>query len=242
MHGKRGIAAFGSLLGRICVFGVLLASPACAAEITISAGPIETIYSQNNNEGVKNVTIDILTPFTIYRPDLLNITTSAQLADLFGLGPDNTASNIVDAFFVDSIGWCGSPGSNIVGCANAPGNDLVVQSAYAAADAAELDLSHELGHNLGLFHVMPADPANLMNAVLGGSTLTDDQFKTILTSQLFDNTSPGDYEIDIRPILVDASVPGPIVGAGLPGLLSMLAGGVFAWRRRRRPGAVRQAA
>ena len=79
------------------------------------------------------------------------------MTTLFNLGPDNAASRIVDAFFVDNIGACGGPGSSIVGCADRPGHALVVNSGYAANDTNEVDLGHELGHNLGLMHVAGVD-------------------------------------------------------------------------------------
>ncbi len=180
-------------------FGGLAAS---AAVITISAGPLDAIYSQAGF-GTNSISIFILPSATVKSStgtDLLNLGTNAEIETLFGLGPDNAASLIVDAFFVDSITSCGLIG-DFVGCSSQPGHDLVVQSAFAKTDTKELDLGHELGHNLGLMHVF-ATP-NLMNPNLNGSTLlTAAQIATILASPLVqNNTAIGNF-IDIRPILV----------------------------------------
>jgi hypothetical protein len=52
---------------------------------------------------------------------------------------------------VDYIGWCGSPGSNILGCSYTPGKGMVVIRMSSAADEGKL-WAHELGHNLSLQH------------------------------------------------------------------------------------------
>ncbi len=155
---------------------------------------------------------------------------------MFAANPDDAASKIVDAFFVDSITACGSgSGPNIVGCANRPGHDLVVKSSYAATDTNEIDLGHELGHNLGLDHV--ADPTNLINPVLlGGTTLTSSQFTTILGSALFqvDPNGDNDYFINIRPILIAASTPLPAAWGMMT--LGLGVGGFVLKRRKAKAG------
>jgi len=181
-------------------FGGLAAS---AAVITISAGPLDAIYSQAGF-GTNSISIFILASATVKSPtgtDLRNLDSNAKIDTLFGLGPDNGASLIVDAFFVDTIDSCGTAG-DFVGCASQPGHDLVVQSAFAQTDAKEFDLGHELGHNLGLKHVDNAIP-NLMNPNLNGSSLLDAaQIATILASPLVQNDIDIGNFIDIRPILV----------------------------------------
>jgi hypothetical protein len=223
------IGAAALLVGLIVA--LLSDNVASAAVITISAGPIETIYSQTNTSGIGSVTVNILPSATIFNSTYLNLTSDAMIDQLFLLGPDNDASKIIDAFFVDNISFCGKASPDIVGCANRPGHDLVVKSSYAATDTKELDLSHEIGHNLGLPHVTSCANCNLMNPVLGSTVLTDAQFASILTSPLFqpDPNADNGYFMDIRPILVAPTVPLP------PAWIMMIGGlGVVGFLRLRR--------
>jgi hypothetical protein len=56
---------------------------------------------------------------------------------------------------VKVINYCGSPGTNIIGCSYKPGNGMVVVRLSSLVDEAILWV-HEYGHNLGLDHSLDA--------------------------------------------------------------------------------------
>ena len=72
------------------------------------------------------------------------ITTSSELNAVI----NNPISRVK---IVDYIGYCGGPGSGIIGCAKTPGNGMVVVRMSSAPDEGKL-WAHELGHNTGLGH------------------------------------------------------------------------------------------
>jgi hypothetical protein len=128
-------------------------------------------------------------------------------------------------FFVDSIGYCGGPTSNTVGCSFTPSNAVVLNSSFAANASIGANLaSHELGHALGLFHRSGA--TNLMNSHITADTtvLLADQVATILNSGLvqFDAGTQQHY-ISITPYAVLADLvsnvpePGTMLMAGIGG-------------------------
>lgn len=240
----------GALLALLAIASPLFIASASAATITIDGAKLSAIYSQSSFT-TSPITVNVLQSAAIYDASLLNLSTNQAVSELFSLGPDDYASKIVDAFFVDSIGACGGTSSSIVGCANRPGHDLVVKSSYAATDTNETALGHELGHNLGLMHV--EGMADLMNPVLQGSTYLDAaQASAVLQSPLVQTAADGSLYIDIRPILVSgsstvASAPDPGNGtspnpsvevtplpAGLPLFLSGISVlGLLARRKKR---------
>lgn len=196
-------------VARLAVF--LIALPLGA--ITAQAGSITTpslndIYGQAAFGTTTPITINWLAPgTTIVSSALATIDSDAEVTTLFGMAPD--ASPVVNAFFVDAINFCGSALSNIVGCANQPGNVLMVDSTFAAGAQGAIDLAHELGHNLNLAHVgTETSTGNLMNPVLNSSILTTEQVTAILASSLVQTGTSGRF-IDIRPIAVVSAVPEP---------------------------------
>jgi hypothetical protein len=72
------------------------------------------------------------------------ITTSSELSAVIN-------NSIARVKVVDYIGYCGGPGSGIIGCAKTPGNGMVVVRMSSAPDEGKL-WAHELGHNTGLGH------------------------------------------------------------------------------------------
>jgi hypothetical protein len=213
---------------------VLAPATAWSGFITTQSAAVNAIYAQVSF-GTMPIQIRFNPGQTIVAPDLLNIDTDAKFTTLVGLG---AASPIVDAFYVDSITFCGGPGVNIVGCGPQPGHTLAVDSAFAASIAVldgstngAIDISHELGHNLGLAHIGDSmSTGNLMNPVLNSNVLTAAQVTTIRGSGLV-QTDPvtGGFFITIQPIaIVATAAPEPsslaLIGAGLV---------IFAVMRRR---------
>ena len=149
-----------------------------------------------------------------------------ELDALFALG--SAMSPIVNMFFVDEVNSCGGFGLSIIGCADQPGNNMVVENLPgitppAPSNQAELNV-HELGHNLGLPH-NDVDPDNIMSTGAFGNILfTQTQIDTILMSELVQGPANMRF-IEITPILISAvPVPSAILlfGTGLAGL--------FGWR------------
>jgi hypothetical protein len=67
---------------------------------------------------------------------------------------------------VRSIGYCGGPGSGIVGCGNTPGDGIVVVRMGTVVNEAILWI-HEYGHNTGLGHA--SDSRRLMYGAVTGN-------------------------------------------------------------------------
>jgi hypothetical protein len=72
------------------------------------------------------------------------ITTSSELNAVIN-------NPIARVKIVDYIGWCGGPGSGIIGCGYTPGFGMVVVRMSSAANEGKL-WAHELGHNTGMGH------------------------------------------------------------------------------------------
>lgn len=206
----------------------LLAAAFCASSLfpTAALGAFITTY-EAGIEGIINagppLAIDIRfnASIVVEAPAaLLDIDDGAELLQVWGLVA--VPANTVSMYFVDSIGFCGVAAA-FVGCAELPGDDIVLDSVFAAgAFGAELE-AHELGHNLGLVHD-PEPPAdNLMNPTMNGQTnLTAAQVAVIQTNVagIIQNDVGGDY-ISITPIVLTV-VPEPgtaaLLALGLSGL------------------------
>ncbi|NOY29424.1 MAG: hypothetical protein GXP28_04375 [Planctomycetes bacterium] len=126
----------------LAIAGALLAivtGPASswAAFITTQESELDSIFSQPSF-GATPVDIRFLPTITYVDANLLNINTQSKFYDLVG---QFDSSPVHNAYYVDTIDWCGGPGTNtgIVGCAFTPGNDFVVESNFSAgANGAEL--------------------------------------------------------------------------------------------------------
>lgn len=189
---------------------LLFVSLTQAAFITTQEAALDSIFSQTSF-GNMPIDIRIGAATELVFPDLLDITTNAEISTLFGMHVG--LATVVNFYFVDTIDACGgviNPG--IVGCGELPGNDFVVESAFAAGGFGGELLAHELGHNLGLAHV---NGNLLMNPFLNGFTdITAGEVNIIHNSPLV-QTDGQRYWIDINPVLIVAEptnqVPEPSV-------------------------------
>lgn len=188
----------------LLTLGLLIVSQSKAAIITVNESGLDDIFSQTSF-GAIPIDIRIGATSEIIFPSLLDITTDAEVAQLFNLHVG--AFNVVNFYFIDSISACGGTiNVNIVGCGEFPGNDFVVESNFAAGIYGNELLAHELGHNLGLGHTS----GGLMNPSLNNSTtLTSGQVSSLRNSPLV-QTNGQEYWIDINPVLIVAAASTPI--------------------------------
>lgn len=189
----------------LLVAGFLIASHAKAGFITTNESALDAIFSQASF-GLKPIDIRIGAASELVLPDFLDITTNAEVNQLFNFhigGP-----NVVNFYFIDTISACGSfMIMGIVGCGETPGNDFVVESSAAAGSYGSELLAHELGHNLGLDHM---SGAFLMDGTLNHiTTLTTQEVSSIHNSPLV-QTNGRDFWIDINPILIVAAATNPL--------------------------------
>lgn len=109
------------------------------------------------------------------------------------------------SYLVQSITFCGGTTStSIVGCADMPGDFMIV--ALLADDSGFLPtlIAHERGHNAGLEHVV-ANPCELMSASAGGGCLSVSECNTFIADA---SATGGSCEC------LDNSVGGPPVVMG----------------------------
>lgn len=201
-----------------------------AAFVTIDEVGVNEIFSQ---ESFGDTPIEIIfnEVVELVAPDLLDITTDAEVNALFSMHID--PANEASFFFVDTIDACGGFDVNIVGCGETPGNDFMVESDFADSRFNAELLAHELAHNLGLDHTV----GGLMDPIINGERdLTEAQVALIfqnLGNSLVQFDQDGDAFVVVNPVLVVAGVAQvPLPAAGL--LLMGALAGLSAARRKRR--------
>jgi hypothetical protein len=152
-------------------------------------------------------TMDNLTELTTF------LTTNADPS-----GPTNFSSPPITVWF--SHGFAGGP----LGLALISGNRIWLDT-DDSTNILTLDFAHQLGHAFGLENTDIFSSSNLMSpsfsidAQLSDFVLDSPQVSALLASDFIHDAPVG--------------VPGPMAGAGLPGLLAGF-GAMFAWYRRRR--------
>ncbi|NQZ23806.1 MAG: PEP-CTERM sorting domain-containing protein [Colwellia sp.] len=191
----------------ILTASLLIAPLSQAGFITTQETALDAIFSQTSF-GNMPIDIRIGTASELVFPSLLDITSSAEISQLFGMHVG--LSTIVNFYFVDTISACGgSINPGIVGCGEYPGNDFVVESSFAAGGFGGELLAHELGHNLGLGHL---NGSFLMNPFLNNFTeITNSEVSIIRNSPLV-QTDGQLFWIDINPVLIvaAATIPTPV--------------------------------
>jgi len=118
---------------------------------------------------------------------------------------DDVASFGAGSYLVQSINFCGGTTSTqILGCADSPGNVMIV--ALEAEDSGFLPtlIAHERGHNAGLGHVF-SNPCELMSPSAGGGCLSVSECNSFIAGA---SAAGGSCEC------LDATVGGPVVAAG----------------------------
>ncbi len=145
------------------------AGPTWAAMATTHEENQETLIFDSHNFGSDPIDLRFNPTETLIDGNLLDIDSGGDFRALKAHF-NHLASNIVRLFFVDTVTSCGGSGS-FAGCAEIGGNDVVLNSAYAAhASWGHALIAHEIGHNLELEHnntlgnVMRdivSDPANV---------------------------------------------------------------------------------
>ncbi len=193
------------ILGGLLFAGI---PDARAAFVTTQEAGLDGVFSQASFNG-NGIDIRFLPTVTFSNSDLLNITTEAGIDALFAFN-DGSASNIISMYFVDTLDFCSSSIPAIVGCATLGGNDIAVESVFAASGSGTELLAHEIGHSLNLDHVAGN---NLMAAAINGfTTLTEAQVATILGNiDLIQMDSSELRFIEIRPVLVTPLPPAGIM-------------------------------
>jgi hypothetical protein len=199
----------------IAIAALLIAPLSHAAFVTINENGMDIVYSQGSF-GENSVDIRIGAITSIARPDLLDISSDAEIASIFALHVG--AQDVVNFYFIDTMSACGGQiNVNIIGCGEVNGQDFVVESVFAADNSTPAGgdttvgvqlLSHELGHNLGLGH---RSGNFLMNPSINGfMALNAAEVATILASQLVHTDGNGQRFITINPVLITgAAVPEP---------------------------------
>ena len=217
------------------------ASVASAGYVTsFDQAVLDDIFSQTSFGGY-DIDIRFNAPLSVVAPVVADLSSTEEFNgnndfSLSWLAGELQVPNFTVAlFFVDTISFCGGPGSNIIGCGSRPGGLIALQSAAAAGNNGTVLFAHELGHNLGLTHLSVS--GNLMHpTITGASALNETQVGSFLdlttgaglSSILRDDG--GQLYISGTPIAVlAAAVPEPQTWA------MMLAGllGVAGWARRR---------
>jgi len=210
------------ILGGLLFAGV---PEARAAFVTTNETGLDGVYSQPSF-GANTIDIRFMPTVTFSNGDLLNITTEAGIDALFAFN-DGPASNIISMYFVDTLDFCSSFNASIVGCSTLGGNDIAVESVFAASGSGTELLAHEIGHSLNLDHVTGN---NLMAAAINGfTTLTEAQVAIIFGNPLnpIIQTDAFGRFVEIRPVLV---TPLPPAGIMFVSAIVVLAG---AYRRKK---------
>lgn len=218
------------------------ASVASAGYVTsFNQTVLDDIFSQTSFGGY-DIDIRFNAPLSIVAPVVADISSTAEFNGNNNFSLSWWADELevpnftVALFFVDTISYCGGPGGNIIGCGSRPGGLIALQSAAAAGSNGSVLFAHELGHNLGLEHLLVA--GNLMHpSITGASTLSAAQVGSFIDLTNGDSLNSivrndgGQRYISVTPIAVlAAAVPEPQTWAMLlAGLL-----GVAGWARRQR--------
>lgn len=222
----------------LCFIAAMLAAPltANAAYVTINESGLDAIFSQSSF-GANTVDIRIGPTTQFVRPDLLDISTDAEIGDLFSL--HTGLSNIVNFYYVDTISSCGSINPSIIGCGQVGGPNFVVESLYAADNSIPSGgiitvgnqlLAHELGHNLGLSHRTGND---LMNPFINGfMDLNATEVSIILASPLVQTDTGGQRFITINPVLIMAAEAIPEPSSAILLLVGIIAASIRSRKAR----------